>query len=42
MRPDGGPIVDRVQQADVPGRMRQLHGRAFGLVGPGALLRRLP
>lgn len=35
-------IVERVQQADVLGQMRQLYGRAFGLVGLGALLRRLP
>lgn len=34
-------IVERVQQADVLGQMRQLYGRAFGLVGLGALLWRL-
>jgi predicted ester cyclase len=42
VRLDGGLIVDRVQQADVLGQMRQLYGRAFGLVGLGALLWRLP
>jgi hypothetical protein len=31
-----------VQQADVLGQMRQLYGRAFGLLGLGALLWRLP
>lgn len=29
-------IVERVQQADVLGQMRQLYGKAFGLVGLGA------
>ena len=33
-----GLIVERVQQADVVGQMRQLYGRAFGTVGLGALL----
>lgn len=33
-----GLIVERVQQADVLGQMRQIYGRAFGLVGLGALL----
>ncbi len=34
-------IVERVQQADVLGQMRQLYGKAFGLVGLGSLLWRL-
>jgi predicted ester cyclase len=35
-----GLIYQRVQQADVLGQMRQLYGRAFGLVGVGAMLLR--
>ena len=42
VRLDGGLIVERVQQADVLGQMRQLYGRAFGVVGLGAILWRLP
>lgn len=38
VRVEDGLIVERVQQADVLGQMRQLYGRAFGLVGLGALL----
>ena len=38
VRLDGGLIVERVQQSDVLGQMRQLYGRGFGLVGLGALL----
>lgn len=41
VRIDGGRIVERVQQADVLGQMRQLYGKAFGLVGIAAMLRRL-
>ncbi len=42
VRLDGDLIVDRVQQADVLGQMRQLYGKAVGVVGLGALLWRLP
>ena len=35
---DGGLIVERVQQADVLGQMRQLYGKAMDLVGLGAML----
>jgi len=38
---DDGLIVKRVQQADVLGQMRQLYGKAMGLVGLGAMLWRL-
>jgi hypothetical protein len=37
VRIDDGLIVERVQQADVLGQMRQLYGRAFGLVGIAAM-----
>ncbi|SDY63230.1 SnoaL-like polyketide cyclase [Geodermatophilus africanus] len=37
-----GLIVERVQQADVLGQMRQLYGRALGAVGLSAMLWRLP
>ncbi len=37
-----GLIVERVQQADVLGQMRQLYGRALGSVGISAMLCRLP
>ncbi len=33
-----GLIVERVQQADVLGRMRQPYGRALGTIGLGGLL----
>ena len=36
-----GRIVERIQQADVLGQMRQLYGRAVGLVGLGAMFWRL-
>jgi hypothetical protein len=36
-----GRIIERVQQADVLARMRQLYGRALGLVGLGAMFLRL-
>ncbi len=42
VRLEDGVIVEKVQQADVLGQMRQLYGRAFGLLGLGALLWRLP
>jgi predicted ester cyclase len=38
---DNGLIVERVQQADVLGQMRQLYGKAMGLVGLGAMFLRL-
>jgi predicted ester cyclase len=41
VRVEDGLIVERVQQADVLGQMRQLYGKAFGLVGLGAMLWRL-
>ena len=37
-----GLIVERVQQADVLGQIRQLYGRALGAVGLSAMLWRLP
>jgi hypothetical protein len=38
-----GLIVERVQQADILGQMRQLYGRMFGVVGTSAmLLRQMP
>lgn len=39
---DDGRIVERIQQADVIGQMKQLYGRAVGLVGLSALFWRLP
>ena len=41
VRLENGLIVERVQQADVLGQMRQLYGKAIGLVGLGAMLWRL-
>jgi len=41
VRLEDGLIVERVQQADVFGQMRQLYGKGLGLVGLGALLWRL-
>jgi hypothetical protein len=35
-------IVERVQQADVLGQMRQLYGRGLGAVGLSATVWRLP
>ena len=43
-REDGkiiGKIIERVQQADVLGQMRQLYGKALGLVGLDAMFLRL-
>jgi len=41
VRLENGLIIERVQQADVLGQMRQLYGKALGLVGLGAMLWRL-
>jgi predicted ester cyclase len=38
---DNGRIIERVQQADVLGQMRQLYGKALGLVGLDAMFLRL-
>ena len=37
---DQGRIVERVQQADVLGQMRQLYGRVLGVAGISAMLLR--
>jgi len=41
VRVEDGKIVERVQQADVLGQMRQLYGKALGLVGLDAMFLRL-
>lgn len=41
VRIEDGLIVERVQQADVLGQMRQLYGKPLGLIGLGAMLWRL-
>ena len=41
VRVHDGRIIERVQQADVLGQMRQLYGRALGLVGLDAMFLRL-
>lgn len=41
VRVDDGQIIERVQQADVFGQMRQLYGKALGLVGLDAMFLRL-
>ena len=41
VRLDDGRIIERVQQADVLAQMRQLYGKAFGLVGLDAMFLRL-
>jgi predicted ester cyclase len=41
VRVDQGKIVERIQQADVLGQMKQLYGRAIGTVGLGAMFWRL-
>ena len=41
VRVDDGRIVERIQQAHVLGQMRQLYGKAVGLVGLGAMFWRL-
>jgi len=38
---DNGQIIERVQQADILGQMRQLYGKALGLVGLDAMFLRL-
>ena len=40
IRLDQGRIVERVQQADVLGQMRQLYGRVLGVAGVSAMLLR--
>ena len=39
--PADGQIIERVQQADVLAQMRQLYGKALGLVGLDAMFLRL-
>ena len=41
VRVDNGRIIERVQQADVLAQMRQLYGKALGLVGLDAMFLRL-
>jgi predicted ester cyclase len=41
VRVSNGQIVERIQQADVLGQMRQLYGRGVGLVGLGTMFWRL-
>jgi len=41
VRVDGGHIIERVQQADVLAQMRQLYGKALGLIGLDAMFLRL-
>ena len=41
VRVDQGKIIERIQQADVLGQMKQLYGRAIGTVGLGAMFWRL-
>jgi len=41
VRVEDGRIVERVQQADVLAQMRQLYGKALGLVGLDAMFLRL-
>ena len=41
VRVDEGRIIERIQQADVFGQMRQLYGKALGLAGIGAMFLRL-
>jgi predicted ester cyclase len=41
VRVDDGQIIERVQQADVLAQMRQLYGKALGLVGLDAMFLRL-
>jgi predicted ester cyclase len=40
VRVSDGLIVERIQQADIFGQMLQLYGRAFGLLGLGAMFLR--
>ena len=41
IRVDDGRIIERVQQADVLAQMRQLYGKALGLIGLDAMFLRL-
>jgi predicted ester cyclase len=41
VRVEDSRIVERIQQADVLGQMRQLYGKALGVVGLGAMFFRL-
>jgi len=41
VRVEDDKIIERVQQADVLGQMRQLYGKALGLVGLDAMFLRL-
>ena len=41
VRTDGGKIIERIQQADVLAQMRQLYGKALGLIGLDAMFLRL-
>jgi predicted ester cyclase len=41
VRVQDGMIIERVQQADVLGQMRQLYGKVMGLVGLDAMFLRL-
>jgi predicted ester cyclase len=41
VRVDDGRIIERVQQADVLAQMRQLYGKALGLIGLDAMFLRL-
>ena len=41
VRVDDGRIIERVQQADVLGQMRQLYGRGLGTIGLAAMFWRL-
>jgi predicted ester cyclase len=41
VRVDDGHIVERVQQTDILGQMRQLYGKALGLLGLDAMFLRL-
>lgn len=41
VRLEDGRIVERVQQADILGQMRQLYGKALGTIGLGGILWRL-
>lgn len=40
VRVDDGHVVERVQQTDVLGQMRQLYGKALGLIGLDAMFLR--
>lgn len=41
VRVDDGRIIERVQQADVLAQMRQMYGKALGLIGLDAMFLRL-